>query len=178
MVLVGREAILEAYPMVPRMDRGERSILVLPLNTADGTLGAVGLSFPGRRHFENAELNFLDILADSCAQALLRIRAEGQAAERQAQLSFLVEASAELASSLDYEATLARVAQLAVPSRADWCAIDLVKDNRLRRLAVAHVDPAKVEYAHELAQRYPSDPDSGNGPWQVMRTGRSWSAAR
>ncbi|GAB3083239.1 GAF domain-containing SpoIIE family protein phosphatase [Pedococcus soli] len=173
MVLVGREAILEAYPTVPRMDRGERSILVLPLNTADGTLGAVGLSFPGRRHFENAELNFLDILADSCAQALLRIRAEGQAAERQAQLSFLVEASAELASSLDYEATLARVAQLAVPSRADWCAIDLVKDNRLRRLAVAHVDPAKVEYAHELAQRYPSDPDSGNGPWQVMRTGRS-----
>lgn len=173
LILVGREEILRAYPDLPRIDRGERSILALPLNTANGTLGAIGLSFPGRREFEAAELDFLDILADSCAQALLRIQAEGKASERQAQLSFLAEASAELASSLDYESTLARVAQLAVPTFADWCAIDLVKDNRLRRLAVAHVDPAKVEYAHELAQRYPSDPDSGAGPWQVMRTGRS-----
>ena len=173
LLLVGREEILRAYPGLPKIDRGERSLLVLPLNTASGSLGAIGLSFPGRRTFEPAELDFLDILADSCAQALLRIQAEEDAAERQARLSFLAEASAELSSSLDYESTLGRVAQLAVPTFADWCAIDLVQDNRLRRLAVAHVDPAKVEYAHELAQRYPSDPDSGSGPWQVMRTGRS-----
>jgi serine phosphatase RsbU (regulator of sigma subunit) len=173
LMLLGRDEIARAYPHLPRIDRGERSILVLPLNTASGTLGAIGLSFPGQRDFETAELDFLDILADSCAQALLRIQAEGEASERQAQLSFLAEASAELASSLDYESTLARVAQLAVPTFADWCAIDLVKDNRLRRLAVAHVDPAKVAYAHELAQRYPSDPSSEAGPWQVMRTGRS-----
>ncbi|WP_344135377.1 GAF domain-containing SpoIIE family protein phosphatase, partial [Pedococcus bigeumensis] len=178
LMLIGRSEILRAYPDLPRIDRGERSILVLPLNTADGTLGAIGLSFPGQRKFEAAELDFLDILADSCAQALLRIQAEGRAAVRQAQMSFLAEASAELASSLDYELTLARVAQLAVPTFADWCAIDLVKDNRLRRLAVAHVDPAKVEFAHELAQRYPSDPDSASGPWQVMRTGRSELIAR
>ncbi len=173
LMLAGRAAIHDAYPDIPRMDRGERSILVLPLNTATGTLGAIGLSFPGRRTLAAAELDFLDILADSCAQALLRIQAEHEAAERQAKLAFLVEASAELASSLDYEATLGRVARLAVPAFADWCAIDLVKDNRLRRLAVAHVDPAKVEFAKELAERYPSDPDSGTGPWQVIRTGRS-----
>ncbi len=173
LMLRGRSAIHAAYPDLPRMDRGERSILVLPLNTATSTLGAIGLSFPGRRTLAPAELDFLDILADSCAQALLRIQAENEAAERQAKLTFLVEASAELASSLDYEATLGRVAKLAVPTFADWCAIDLVKDNRLRRLAVAHVDQAKVEFAKELAERYPSDPDSGTGPWQVIRTGRS-----
>jgi GAF domain-containing protein len=173
LMLAGRAQILEAYPDSPRLDRGERSILVLPLNTVTDTVGAIGLSFPGRRTFDPAELDFLDILADTCAQALVRIQAEGEAAERQAKLSFLAEASAELASSLDYESTLARVARLAVPTFADWCAIDLVKDNRLRRLAVAHVDPAKVEYAHELAERYPSDPDAVSGPWQVIRTGRS-----
>ena len=173
LMISGRDAILAAYPDTPRIDRGERSLLVLPLNTASGTLGAIGLSFPGRREFAAAELDFLDILADSCAQALLRIRAEEEAAERQAKLTFLAEASAELASSLDYEATLARVARLAVPTFADWCAIDLVKDNRLRRLAVAHVDPAKIEYAHELAERYPSDPESRNGAWHVIRTGQS-----
>jgi GAF domain-containing protein len=173
LMIAGREEILAAYPDTPRIDRGERSLLVLPLNTASGTLGAIGLSFPGRRAFAAAALDFLDILADSCAQALLRIRAEEEAAERQAKLTFLAEASAELASSLDYEATLARVARLAVPTFADWCAIDLVKDNRLRRLAVAHVDPAKIEYAHELAERYPSDPESRNGAWHVIRTGQS-----
>jgi GAF domain-containing protein len=173
LMLSGRAEILAAYPDIPRVDRGERSLLVLPLNTATETVGAIGLSFPGQREFEPAELDCLDILADTCAQGLLRIQAEQEAKQRQAKLSFLAEASAELASSLDYEATLARVARLAVPTFADWCAIDLVKDNRLRRLAVAHVDPAKVEYAHELAERYPSDPDSVSGPWQVIRTGRS-----
>ncbi|TPG14891.1 GAF domain-containing SpoIIE family protein phosphatase [Pedococcus bigeumensis] len=173
LILAGRAEILDAYPANPSIDRGERSLLVLPLKTASETLGAIGLSFPGQREFEPAELDCLDILADTCAQGLLRIQAEQEAAERQAKLSFLAEASAELASSLDYEATLARVARLAVPTFADWCAIDLVKDNRLRRLAVAHVDPAKVAYAHEIAERYPTDPDSGSGPWQVIRTGRS-----
>ena len=173
LMLVGREEILRAYPDLPRIDRGERSILGLPLNTASGTLGAIGLSFPGQRQFEAAELDFLDILADSCAQALLRIQAEDRATERQAQLSFLAEASAELASSLDYESTLARVAQLAVPTFADWCAIDLVKDNRLRRLAVAHVDPAKVAWAWELQRRYPPDESTRNGAAEVARTGQS-----
>lgn len=173
LLLAGRAAILEAYPDTPRIDRGERSVLVLPLNMSTDTLGAIGLSFPGRREFEPAELDCLDILADTCAQALQRVQAEQEAADRQTKLTFLAEASAELASSLDYESTLARVAQLAVPNFGDWCAIDLVKDNRLRRLAVAHVDPAKVAYAHELAERYPSDPNSGSGAWQVIRTGRS-----
>jgi serine phosphatase RsbU (regulator of sigma subunit) len=172
-MLVGGDAITAAYPGIPGIDRGDRSLLVLPLTTATGTIGAISLSFPGQREFQPAELDFLDILADSCGQALLRIRAEEEAATRRAELSFLAEASAELASSLDYEATLTRVAELAVPTFADWCAIDLVKDERLRRLAVAHVDPAKVAYAHELAERYPSDPNATNGPWQVMRTGAS-----
>jgi GAF domain-containing protein len=172
-LLSGRTAILEAYPDTPRIDRGDRSVLVLPLNTATDTVGAIGLSFPGRRRFEPAELDCLDILADTCAQALQRVQVELESEERQAKLTFIAEASVELASSLDYESTLARVAQLAVPTFADWCAIDLVKDNRLRRLAVAHVDPAKVAYAHELAERYPSDPNSGAGAWQVIRTGRS-----
>jgi hypothetical protein len=62
---------------------------------------------------------------------------------------------------------------LAVPTFADWCAIDVVDDGRLRRVAVAHVDPAKVQLAHDLAERYPADPDAPHGAWQVMRTGRS-----
>jgi hypothetical protein len=69
--------------------------------------------------------------------------------------------------------TLANVAKLAVPGFADWCAIDVVEDDRLHRLAVEHVDPAKVALAVEVEERYPSERDAPGGPWEVIRTGRS-----
>src|SRR5829696_6843933 len=55
---------------------------------------------------------------------------------------FLAEVGATLASSLDYRATLASVARLAVPRLADWCAVDVVEDDgSLSRLAVEHEKP-------------------------------------
>ena len=172
-ILTGEAAIAERYPDLDGIARGERSIVSLPLRVGTRTIGAIGLSFPGTRTLDAAELEFLEILADTCAQALERITAQEAAAKQSAKLVFLADASTELASSLDYEATLAKVAQLAVPTFADWCAIDVVEDGRLRRLAVAHVDPAKVQLARELAERYPGDPDAPSGAWKVMRTGQS-----
>ena len=83
---------------------------------------------------------------------------------------FLAEAGWVLGSSLDYERTLADVAQLVVPKIADWCAIDLVRDGVLARVAVAHADPLKVALARELSERYPSDLETGAGPAAVVRT--------
>jgi GAF domain-containing protein len=85
---------------------------------------------------------------------------------------FLAEASEVLASSLDYRATLASVARLAVPTLADWCAVDVLgEDGSLERLAVEHQDPEKIRLAHELEERYPADPDAPRGVHQVLRTG-------
>ena len=85
---------------------------------------------------------------------------------------FLAEASDVLASSLDYRGTLSNVARLAVPTLADWCAVDVVgEDGVLERLAVEHQDPEKVALAYELERRYPSDPDVPQGVPQVLRTG-------
>jgi PAS domain S-box-containing protein len=87
---------------------------------------------------------------------------------------YLAEASRVLGSSLDYESTLRHVAQFAVPSLADWCAIDLVADDgSLEQMAVVHTDPARVATARELRRRYPSPPDSPSGIHAVVRTGRS-----
>ncbi|MDQ3822634.1 MAG: PAS domain S-box protein, partial [Actinomycetota bacterium] len=85
--------------------------------------------------------------------------------------TFLLEASGVLASSLDYAGTLATVARLAVPSIADWCAIDILEDDELRPLAVMHVDPAKAALAEELRRRYPTAADADSGPRGVLRTG-------
>jgi len=83
---------------------------------------------------------------------------------------FIAGASTLLASSLDYQTTLTRVAQLAVPHLADWCVIDTIADDgSLQRLAVAHVDPAKAEYGWELSRRYPEDAETG-ALAQIIRT--------
>ncbi len=86
---------------------------------------------------------------------------------------FLAEAGRVLAGSLDYHETLAAVAQLAVPDIADWCGVDVLAEGRVQRLAVAHVDPAKVEFAREMADRYPPDPEAPTGLYAVLRSGRS-----
>jgi PAS domain S-box-containing protein len=89
-------------------------------------------------------------------------------------LRFLADASATLSALVDYEATLQQIARLAVPQFADWCGIDLAgSTGSLERVAVAHVDPAKVELARELNRRYPLDPRAGRGILHAFRTGRS-----
>ncbi|HXT99424.1 MAG TPA: PAS domain S-box protein [Polyangia bacterium] len=83
---------------------------------------------------------------------------------------FLADASAALAASLDYEATLKQVADLAVPTIADWSTVDvLAADGSLEQLAVAHVDPSKRELAKEWRRRWP--PPRESIPYQVIRTG-------
>jgi PAS domain S-box-containing protein len=86
---------------------------------------------------------------------------------------FLSDSSAALGSSLDVAQVLRRVASLAVPEVADWCAVDLVADGRIDRVAVAHQDPAMVELAEELSSRYPPDPRADTGVPGVLRSGRS-----
>jgi PAS domain S-box-containing protein len=85
---------------------------------------------------------------------------------------FLAEAGQLLASSLDYEATLERVARMIVPRLADWCGIDMVDEHGdLVHVAVAHVDPAKVEMAQELSAKYPPDMDAPSGVPAILRGG-------
>ncbi len=86
---------------------------------------------------------------------------------------FLGKASEVLSSSLDYRRTLSAVARLAVPELADWCAVDVAReDGPPERLAVVHSDPEKVAWAHKLQERYPPDPDAPQGAAHVLRTGR------
>ena len=87
---------------------------------------------------------------------------------------FLAEASTVLASSLDYETTLANVAQLAVPSIADQCIVHVVQeDGSMRRLAVVHENPSRQTLITELMGRYAFTPDGPHPIARVLRTGIS-----
>lgn len=87
---------------------------------------------------------------------------------------FLAEASTLLASSLDYQTTFENLARYAVPHLADWCTVDIAgEEQSLRRVAIAHTNPEKIQWAKELQQRYPPDPNASYGAAHVLRTGRS-----
>ncbi len=97
---------------------------------------------------------------------------EQKRAERAARL--LSEAGRELSASLDYEQTLQRVASLAVPDLADWCAVSMLAadDTHLEQVAVANRNPARVAFARAWSERYVTDINMPGAAADVIRTGR------
>jgi GAF domain-containing protein len=95
---------------------------------------------------------------------------ELEAAKRRADA--LADVGALLAGSLDFDATLQVIARLAVPRLADWCFVELLRDDgSIERVAIEADDPALLEHAREYDRRYPLDPDAPVGSPQVIRTG-------
>ena len=172
LVVAGRDEIETRYPLLAGAVGEGRTLVCLPLTAGGARLGVISLGLHERAP-DPEEIEFLEIFAVSVAQCIVRIRAVDEADAAAARLALLSEVSAILAQSLDYNITLAAVARLTVPVLADWCAVEILEDGRLRTLAVHHTDPEKVELARRLQQDYPSDPNSPTGSPNVVRTGLS-----
>jgi PAS domain S-box-containing protein len=143
-----------------------------PIVAASAPVGAVVLVFETDPIEDVGREDFLLTIGRQVGQALARARAYDAEQEAVARVRLLSEASEMLGSSLDYEETIARVARAAVPGFADWCSVELLDaDGQLRSLAVAHTDPAKVEMARGLRERFPPDLDAPSGIGAVVRTG-------
>lgn len=153
---------------------GTRSLLAVPMLYGTSLVGTISFYYRDPRSFTVEEQSAASLLANLGAAAIRT--AELYQAQRALadDRRFVAEASELLASSLEYETTLANVARLAVPLFADWCSIDIVReDGSIGRLAVAHVDPGKIRLAEELAARFPPDPEARFGVPNVVRTGQS-----
>ena len=161
------------YPSLADVGQEEgHALVVVPLAVEGRVFGGMSLSFDHDIEFEPERREMKVALARQAAQALARSRLFATEQAMRERMTFLAEASELLASSLDYNRTLRRLAQLCVPRLADWCAIDMVgEDGGIERLAVAHEDPEKVKWAYELQDRYPPDPDAQRGVPQVVRSG-------
>jgi signal transduction histidine kinase len=88
---------------------------------------------------------------------------------------FLAEAGEALATSLDWEATLVRVAQLTVPALADWCIVDVLDSDgaTIHQVAVAAVDPGKEDLLREMRMLYPPTIDSPQPAARALRAGEA-----
>ena len=156
-----------------------KSLLGVPMIVEGRVTGVLHVGSSEGRPFTEDDARLLQLIADRAALAIDHIelyeaeqhaRADAELAERKQ--SFLAEASAILASSLDYETTLASLAELSVPYLGDWCAIDVFSGDCLERVAVVHTDPAKIEFARGLVELYP--PDVNDPDVQIMlNEGRS-----
>ncbi|HUP62398.1 MAG TPA: CheR family methyltransferase [Thermoanaerobaculia bacterium] len=83
--------------------------------------------------------------------------------------NMLSEASALLASSLDYETTLESLTRLSTAAFADWCAVDLVNDDgSIRHLTVSHANPVLRDLALQFQEVAFSEPENAPGAPQAL----------
>ncbi len=78
-----------------------------------------------------------------------------------------------LAGILDYEEALRATARLSIPELADWCVVDAVDHDEIRRMEVAHRDPSRAPLAAAL-RGFPLDHASRRRvpAAEALRTGR------
>jgi signal transduction histidine kinase len=163
------EARREAY-----VKEGIASMLAIPLVIDGDASGSLVFYYRCSHPFPEDEIEMGRAVGHLAAAALRTADLHSQQLRGEQRALFLARAAAALAASLDYHETLKTVTQLAVPHIADWCAVDiLTSGGELEQLALAHVDPARVEFARAFARKYPPDPASPTGAHQVIRTGQS-----
>jgi PAS domain S-box-containing protein len=156
-----------------------RSWLSVPLRARGRILGALTfVSAESGRRFGPAELAVAESIGRQAAAAVDNAllfreseRARAVAERTRERLAVLADASSQLASTLDYEATLANIASLLVPRYADWYAADIVDGDGFRRIAVVHKDPAKAEWAARSKRVYAPTQGEPEGTSRVVRTG-------
>jgi signal transduction histidine kinase/PAS domain-containing protein len=114
---------------------------------------------------KRAELARISLAREQAARA--------QAEENERRSSFLAETSRVLASSLDYQTVLHRIARLTVPFLADACVVDLLNNRgEPERVAAVHIDPDGAGLLRQIHEKQPFNPAHRNGLAAVLRTGR------
>jgi PAS domain S-box-containing protein len=167
-----RDDVLRRWPhLEPSMPPARQALVAVPLLVGGVVEGAVGLSYDRELDASSADQAFLVALATQCAQALRRARLHDSEEAARTRLAFLAEASDALASSLDWEGTLRRVCELAVPRLADLAAAFAVRDGEISAIEVSHADPARVAELRAVIERWPATMHQASGLGAVLRTG-------
>ena len=103
-----------------------------------------GLRKNGEEFPAEAAISKLQVGDKTLLTVALRDITERKRFEKEQQ--FLAEAAAVLATSLDYEQTLATVAHLVARDFADWCMVEVVDEHQqILRLKVVGRDPSKAD---------------------------------
>ncbi len=148
------------------METGDAADVEVRESTGDWRLLRVRAYRTSSGQIDGAIVAFLDI--NELKQSVLVAEEATRAA------TMLSEASAMLASSVDYETTLESAARVATAAFADWCAVDLVNDDgSIRHLTVSHANPVLRDLALQFQQTAFREPETGPGAPQALRLRKS-----
>jgi signal transduction histidine kinase len=153
--------------------KGVRTLYGVPLMRGDKVVGVAHIGSLKAAEFSEEDKLLFRTMASRATSVVMKAQILADLRRAETAQRFLSEASKQFAQSLDYEATLGKIAHLAVPTIADWCVVDLVQNGAVRRVSVAHTDPRKEDLAYELEKRYPTDVTALTGIAHVLRTRRS-----
>ena len=146
------------------MKRGLKSLLGVPLLVEGRLLGVVHVGSTTTRVFTKDDERTLQLLASRVALAIEQARLYESERAASRRLEFLVEASELLGATLDYSAALQGLSTLAVPYLGDWCIVDMLRGDRVERVAVGHADPEARAAAYEFLKRFPPQPMPRTAP--------------
>ena len=144
---------------------------VVPLLVGDRLLGVTALRFPEAQAFTADDRAQILSVVSQCAQAVERARLHEADREARDTERFLADVGSALAESLDYETTLRRVADLAVPRFADTCVVYVVEDGRIQRVATAAVDAEVADLIAKIERENPVPLASDGATARVIRDG-------
>jgi PAS domain S-box-containing protein len=148
-----------------RLIRGEpvSPVLMRVVHRGSGELSWSLLKASPLRDDDGALVGAITVIQDVTAVKTAEVRTR-----------VLADSGRILASSLDYQQTLRSIAEIAVPSLADFCGVDLVDDlGRLVRVAAAHRDSGPESIAERLRDLEPTSPNPETLAARVMRTAES-----
>jgi len=152
---------------------GVCSLLTVPLTVGGLPTATLALYYRRPHEFSPVEIETARALGNLAATALTTAELYQARRASEQRATFLARVSQVLATSLDSDERLQSVADMAVPRIADWCAIDLLDEGgEPQRVAVAHADPAKVDFAIEFARRFPSPPNVPDTVRSTIASGR------
>jgi serine/threonine-protein kinase RsbW len=162
---------------------GVHAGFVFPISTRDRLVGVIELLTRTQR---KPDQPLFDAVADAGAKLgefIERLELESERKRLLVQLErshrhqdFLLRASRALAATSGLDATLRKLADVAVPTLGDICLIDVLDSNGvLNRMVARHADPAAQSLTDELGKHVP-DLESSHPAAIAVRKGESqWS---
>jgi serine phosphatase RsbU (regulator of sigma subunit)/PAS domain-containing protein len=137
------------YPQYAE-DPAHAAFVVVPLPPIDGTRAVVAFGFAEERRFDDDDRHYINVVVDSCAQALQRANAfEAEHAAR-ARLRTLLDGSEQLAALDDPDLVVETIARVAATRIGNWASVTVMEDDgRLER--VATVGAVKTRLADDTA---------------------------
>lgn len=168
------------YELELRQALGFSSMMIVPLTHQGQTIGAISfVAAEGWRRYTADDLLLAQDLAGRAAIAIENARlytaaqqARIAAEQASSRAAFLLQAGTLLATSLDYQETLQRLAHFVVTYFSDLCVVFIAgKDGMIQRAAAAHIDPVKERQLIALGQAAIA-PNSAHPALAVIRSAK------